>query len=75
MDRMVEWLPQGSGSLSGEASSAYHPSCSFQFCLSGGDLALAAILSRYPDIIVDVYEAAQSFRSVGAGIGIWPRPS
>ncbi|KAG1886734.1 hypothetical protein F4604DRAFT_1284843 [Suillus subluteus] len=38
-----------------------------------GGLTLAVALSRYPDIVVDVYEAAQSFYEVGAGIGIWPR--
>ncbi|KAJ8588057.1 FAD/NAD(P)-binding domain-containing protein [Rhizopogon salebrosus TDB-379] len=38
-----------------------------------GGLTLAVALSRYPDIIVDVYEAAQTFREVGAGVGIWPR--
>jgi 2-polyprenyl-6-methoxyphenol hydroxylase-like FAD-dependent oxidoreductase len=38
-----------------------------------GGLTLAVALSRYPDITVDVYEAAQSFREIGAGVGIWPR--
>ncbi|KAG2076203.1 salicylate hydroxylase [Suillus decipiens] len=38
-----------------------------------GGLTLAVALSRYPDIVVDVYEAAQSFHEVGAGIAIWPR--
>lgn len=36
-------------------------------------MTLAVALSRYPDIILDVYEAAQTFREVGAGVGIWPR--
>lgn len=36
-------------------------------------MTLAVALSQYPNIIVDVYEAAQSFREVGAGVGIWPR--
>jgi len=38
-----------------------------------GGLTLAVALSRYPDITVDVYEAAHSFREIGAGVGIWPR--
>lgn len=36
-------------------------------------MTLAVALSRYPDIVVDVYEAAQSFYEIGAGIGVWPR--
>lgn len=36
-------------------------------------MTLAVALSRYPDIVVDVYEAAQSFYEVGAGLGVWPR--
>lgn len=38
-----------------------------------GGLTLALALSQYPDIVVDVYEAAQSFYEIGAGFGIWPR--
>ncbi|OAX37334.1 FAD/NAD(P)-binding domain-containing protein [Rhizopogon vinicolor AM-OR11-026] len=52
------------------------PSPRFRVAICGGGvggLTLAVSLSRYPDIIVDVYEAAQSFREVGAGVGIWPR--
>ncbi|KAG1818991.1 salicylate hydroxylase [Suillus subaureus] len=48
----------------------------FRIAICGGGvggLTLAVALSRYPDIVVDVYEAAQSFYEVGAGIGIWPR--
>lgn len=30
-------------------------------------------LSKYPDIDVDIYEAATKFSEVGAGIGVWPR--
>jgi salicylate hydroxylase len=30
-------------------------------------------LSKYPEIDVDIYEAATHFSEVGAGIGIWPR--
>lgn len=30
-------------------------------------------LSKYPDIEVDIYEAATKFSEVGAGIGVWPR--
>ncbi|KAJ7509595.1 hypothetical protein B0H11DRAFT_1960233 [Mycena galericulata] len=39
-----------------------------------GGLTLALALSRYPDIDVDVYEAASALAEVGAGIGIFPRP-
>ncbi|KAG2128278.1 FAD/NAD(P)-binding domain-containing protein [Suillus clintonianus] len=48
----------------------------FRIAICGGGvggLTLAVALSRYPDIVVDVYEAAQSFYEVGAGFGIWPR--
>ncbi|KAG1717600.1 hypothetical protein EDD22DRAFT_964616 [Suillus occidentalis] len=38
-----------------------------------GGLTLALALSQYPDIVVDVYEAAQSFYEIGAGFAIWPR--
>lgn len=30
-------------------------------------------LARYPDINVEVFEAAKEFSEVGAGIGVWPR--
>ncbi|KAG0706587.1 hypothetical protein DFH29DRAFT_133362 [Suillus ampliporus] len=48
----------------------------FRIAICGGGvggLTLAVALSRYPDIIVDVYEAAQSFYEIGAGVGVWPR--
>ncbi|KAG2120320.1 hypothetical protein BD769DRAFT_1480136 [Suillus cothurnatus] len=48
----------------------------FRIAICGGGvggLTLAVALSRYPDIVVDVYEAAQSFYEIGAGIGVWPR--
>ncbi|KAG1737807.1 hypothetical protein EDB19DRAFT_1895769 [Suillus lakei] len=48
----------------------------FRIAICGGGvggLTLAVALSRYPDIVVDVYEAAQSFYEIGAGFGIWPR--
>ncbi|GJE94484.1 FAD/NAD(P)-binding domain-containing protein [Phanerochaete sordida] len=38
-----------------------------------GGLCFAAALSRYPEIKIDVYEAAQSFKEVGAGIMVWGR--
>ncbi|KAG5644252.1 hypothetical protein DXG03_008790 [Asterophora parasitica] len=34
----------------------------------------AVALSAYPDIDVEVYEAAEELAEVGAGIGIFPRP-
>ncbi|KAJ7464344.1 hypothetical protein FB451DRAFT_1352780 [Mycena latifolia] len=39
-----------------------------------GGLTLAVALSQYPDIDIEVYEAATTLAEVGAGIGIWPRP-
>ncbi|KAJ7135676.1 hypothetical protein C8R44DRAFT_696002 [Mycena epipterygia] len=39
-----------------------------------GGLTLALALSQYPDIEVEIYEAASILAEVGAGIGIWPRP-
>ncbi|KIJ16517.1 hypothetical protein PAXINDRAFT_98958 [Paxillus involutus ATCC 200175] len=38
-----------------------------------GGLTLAVALSKYPDIQVELFEAAKSFTEVGAGIGLWPR--
>ncbi|KAJ7698138.1 hypothetical protein B0H17DRAFT_1051225 [Mycena rosella] len=39
-----------------------------------GGLTLALALSRYPDIEIEVYEAATTLAEIGAGIGIFPRP-
>ncbi|OJA17894.1 hypothetical protein AZE42_08682 [Rhizopogon vesiculosus] len=38
-----------------------------------GGLTFAVALSQYPDIIIDVYEAARSFQEIGAGIGMFTR--
>ena len=38
-----------------------------------GGLCLAVALSRYPDIKVDVYEAAEQFKEIGAGVMIWSK--
>ena len=38
-----------------------------------GGLACAVALAQYPDIQVDIYEAASRFAEVGAGVGVWPR--
>lgn len=38
-----------------------------------GGLTLAVALSKYPDIDVEVFEAARQFTEIGAGLGIWPR--
>ncbi|KDQ57219.1 hypothetical protein JAAARDRAFT_157371 [Jaapia argillacea MUCL 33604] len=38
-----------------------------------GGLTFAVALSGYPDIAVDIYEAANTFTEMGAGIGMWPR--
>ena len=43
---------------------------------SGGGMAglcFAVGLSKYPDIEVSVYEAARSFKEVGAGVMMWGR--
>ena len=53
----------------------YHM-CPSHVELSGGGvggLACAVALTRYPDIQVDIYEAAREFTEVGAGVGVWPR--
>ncbi|KAJ7304548.1 hypothetical protein DFH08DRAFT_985774 [Mycena albidolilacea] len=39
-----------------------------------GGLTLALALSQYPDIEVELYDAAAALAEVGAGIGIFPRP-
>lgn len=38
-----------------------------------GGLCLAVALTRFPDVEVAVYEAAGSFKEVGAGVMIWGR--
>ncbi|KAL7280677.1 hypothetical protein ACG7TL_005616 [Trametes sanguinea] len=38
-----------------------------------GGLTCAVALSRSKDIQVDVYEAANEYAEIGAGIGVWPR--
>ncbi|KAI0046039.1 FAD/NAD-P-binding domain-containing protein [Auriscalpium vulgare] len=38
-----------------------------------GGLTLAMALSQYPNIEVNVYEAATTFTEIGAGIGLWWR--
>ncbi|KZT64400.1 salicylate hydroxylase [Daedalea quercina L-15889] len=50
------------------------PKFTVAICGGGvGGLACAVALSRYPDIQVDIYEAASQFAEVGAGVGVWPR--
>jgi len=47
-----------------------------EFLCSGGGiggLCLAVALSRYPDIQLDVYEAAEQFKEIGAGVMIWAK--
>ncbi|KAF8888107.1 salicylate hydroxylase [Infundibulicybe gibba] len=39
-----------------------------------GGLTAAVALGQYPNIEVEVYEAATKFGELGAGIGIFPRP-
>lgn len=45
--------------------------------VSGGGVSglctIAVALSRCPDIEVHVYEAANSFKEIGAGVMIWGR--
>lgn len=51
-----------------------NPKFRIAICGGGvGGLTLAVALSRHQDIAVDVYEAAQSFCEIGAGVGVWPR--
>ncbi|PPQ94686.1 hypothetical protein CVT25_009541 [Psilocybe cyanescens] len=38
-----------------------------------GGLTTAVALSRYPDIEVQIYEAAEKLAEIGAGIGLWGR--
>lgn len=38
-----------------------------------GGLTCAVALSKYPDIQVDVYEAATKFGEIGAGVAVFPR--
>ncbi|KAI9061735.1 FAD/NAD-P-binding domain-containing protein [Trametes sanguinea] len=38
-----------------------------------GGLTLAVALSRYPDIRIEVYEAAGQFKEIGAGVMVWER--
>lgn len=38
-----------------------------------GGLCLAVALTKYPDIDVQVYEAAERFKEIGAGVVIWGR--
>ncbi|KIJ64716.1 hypothetical protein HYDPIDRAFT_175280 [Hydnomerulius pinastri MD-312] len=48
----------------------------FKIAICGGGvggLTLAVALSKYPDIEVEVFEAAKCFTEIGAGVGIWPR--
>ncbi|PCH44584.1 salicylate hydroxylase [Wolfiporia cocos MD-104 SS10] len=50
------------------------PKFTVAICGGGvGGLTCAVALSRYPDIQVNIYEAASKFAEVGAGIGMWPR--
>ncbi|KAH9940802.1 FAD/NAD(P)-binding domain-containing protein [Epithele typhae] len=50
------------------------PKMRVAICGAGvGGLICAVALSRYHDIEVDLYEAANSFTAPGAGIGVWPR--
>lgn len=75
----IQCLTQNLGSLSGKVSSAYGRTSRAHYnhyCPSGGGvggLTLAVALSRCQDIAIDVYEAAQSFCEIGAGVGVWPR--
>lgn len=38
-----------------------------------GGLCLAVALARYPDIQVNLYEAAARFKEIGAGVTMWAR--
>ncbi|THH28366.1 hypothetical protein EUX98_g5817 [Antrodiella citrinella] len=52
------------------------PNPKFRVAICGGGvggLIAAHALARFPNIQVDVYEAARELTEVGAGIGMWPR--
>ncbi|KAJ3989844.1 FAD/NAD-P-binding domain-containing protein [Lentinula detonsa] len=52
------------------------PAPKFRVAICGGGisgLCLAVALSRYPNIQVDVYEATDRFKEIGAGVMIWAR--
>jgi 2-polyprenyl-6-methoxyphenol hydroxylase-like FAD-dependent oxidoreductase len=38
-----------------------------------GGLTLALALAPYPDVSIDIYEAATRFEEIGAGLAIWGR--
>lgn len=38
-----------------------------------GGLCLAVSLLKFPDVQVDIYEAAGRFQEIGAGVMIWSR--
>ncbi|KAH9951129.1 salicylate hydroxylase [Amylocystis lapponica] len=53
-----------------------YPAHKFTVAICGGGvggLACAVALAQFPDIHVDIYEAASQFAEIGAGIGMWPR--
>ncbi|KAI0793194.1 FAD/NAD(P)-binding domain-containing protein [Abortiporus biennis] len=55
-------------------SSANAPKFNIAICGGGiGGLCLAVALSHYPDIKVDVYEATERFKEIGAGVMFWDR--
>ncbi|KIP05116.1 hypothetical protein PHLGIDRAFT_108689 [Phlebiopsis gigantea 11061_1 CR5-6] len=57
-----------------KTSTTPHPKFRVAICGGGiGGITLAVCLSKHPDIQVDIYEAAQSFKEVGAGVMIWGR--
>ncbi|KAJ7593998.1 FAD/NAD-P-binding domain-containing protein [Mycena floridula] len=48
----------------------------FRVAICGGGisgLATAVALAKYPNIQVDVYEAAERFKEIGAGVMLWSR--
>ncbi|KAF9028534.1 FAD/NAD(P)-binding domain-containing protein, partial [Hymenopellis radicata] len=52
------------------------PNTKFKVIICGGGiggLVCAVQLGRYPNIELEVYESADKFSPVGAGIGVWPR--
>ncbi|KAI0923676.1 hypothetical protein AcW1_006568 [Taiwanofungus camphoratus] len=61
-------------SLGALINSIMSPKFTVAICGGGvGGLACAVALSRYEDIQIDIYEAAEKFAEIGAGIGMWPR--
>ncbi|PSR73284.1 hypothetical protein PHLCEN_2v10862, partial [Hermanssonia centrifuga] len=69
---LLNTIPEKSEPVSRDSK----PRPKFRVAISGGGIAgsyLAVALSKYPDIHVNLYEAAERFTEVGAGLTVWGR--